>query len=111
MSIILECLYDPPHEHEFPDDWDFGGADGLSPMCDPRWRTIRNTYVYFDDKLRVVGFTQAFLCDEEAIDKFTQIASHGPQINPVWVQATRPDGRVETLKVRYNKETDEVWDT
>lgn len=107
--IIVECEYDPPHTHEFPDDWDFGGANGLDPRADIRFRAT--TYRYLDDKLRIIHTTQVPLCDDSAIDRFSVVATYGPAFNPVWLQATRPDGKVETLPVTYDKSTDYVTET
>lgn len=99
--IKLMCSFLSEHVHEFPDDWEFGGANETDPRADLRWKST--TYTYFDARLNIVHYTQVPLCDNEAINYFHQIASWGPKINPVWVSATRPDGTVETLKVNYHK--------
>jgi hypothetical protein len=104
--IILECGYDPPHIHTYSDDWDFGGANGLDPRADIRYRPT--TYRYFDARLRVIDLTQVPLCDDQAIDEFTKVAGYGPGFSPVWLQATRPDGTVETIPWLYDKATDTV---
>jgi hypothetical protein len=101
--IVIDCPYQPSHTHEYPDDWQFGGADGLHPGADPRWRAT--TYRYYDVRLMQVFMTQEFLCDDEAIDKFTRVAKFA---KPVWLEACRPDGTREMLPWLYDAETDEV---
>ena len=106
MTWILDCPFDPPHVHFFPDDWQFGGASGVDPRADPRWRP--STYVYFDAHLTILHVTQVPKCDDEAIDQFTFVAGWG---DPKWIQVTRPGERTATtLPVIYNKETDEVFE-
>lgn len=105
---VVECGYDPPHEHRFPMDWQFGGADGTDWRADERWQP--STYFYFDDRLHLIHMTQVPACDDEAIDLFTWVASLGTAFNPVWLRVKRPDGSSETLPVTYNKQTDEVYD-
>lgn len=101
----IECHYtDPPHYHEFPDDWIFGGADGLDPRSDPRWRPT--TFRYSDDHLNQLFLTQEFLCDDEAIDKFTRVARYG---TPWTLEVKRPgESRFTMLPWLYDKETDSV---
>lgn len=108
--LVLTCPYEGHEEgHEFPDDWIFGGANDADPRADRRWRPT--TYHYYSERAEVVHVTQTPLCDEEAIDQFTLVAHYGPTFNPVWLSATRPDGTVEMLKVRYDKATDTAVDT
>jgi hypothetical protein len=102
LEII--CGYtDPPHVHEYPDDWEFGGADGLHPGADTRYRAT--TYYYLDERLDVVFLTQQYLCDDEALDRFTDVAKFG---SPVYLQAKRPNGTKTLLPWVYDKTTDEV---
>ena len=108
MIELIHSINDTEHTHEFPDDWIFGGPSGTDPRADPRWRAT--TYTYFDDKLTIVHFTQVPICDDEAIELFTAVANYGPRFNPVWLQATRPNGTVETLPVEYDKSEDVVWE-
>lgn len=75
MTISLECAYEPPHTHEFPDDWQFGGANGKDPRSDPRWTPT--TYVYLNDHFDEVWITQAPLCLDQAIDEFTKYRALG----------------------------------
>jgi hypothetical protein len=108
--IEVECHYtDPPHVHEYPDDWKFGGANGLHPGADPRWKPT--TYEYFDDKIQRIHVTQTPLCDDQALDEFTKIARMGPTFNPKWLRVRRPDGTTEMLPWEYNKEQDTFYPT
>jgi len=100
---IIECHYDPPHVHEYPDDWMFGGANGLHPAGDPRYRPT--TYIYYDHRFEMVHLTQEFLCDDEALDKFTKVAQY---CDPYVVEAKRPDGTKEMLPFTYSKSEDTV---
>lgn len=106
--VVLECNYEPPHEHYFPSDWQFGGPNETDPRADPRW--IPTTYTYLDERLESIHVTQVPICDDQAIDNFTQVAGWGKDFNPVWIQAERPNGVVEILKVKYDKETDMAED-
>ena len=107
MKVL--CDYDVPHEHIFPDDWIFGGSDNMDPAADPRWRG--SSYMFIDDKLRVIYTGGEFRCDQEAIDRgFTFVASMSKAHNPVWLRARRPNGREESIPVIYDKQTDEVRD-
>ena len=101
--IKILCNFFEEHAHEYPDDWIFGGYNGLHPGADPRYRAT--TYRYYDDRLQLVFFSQEFLCDYEAIDKFTRIARFA---NPVYLEAVRPGGVKEMLPWMYDKKTDEV---
>lgn len=103
----VECEYGGP-DHEFPHDWTFGGANGLHPGADPRWRP--QTYEYYSDRLEIIHVTQTPMCDDQAIDEFTIVASYGPGFVPVHLSVRRPDGTIEMLKVRYDKATDTVTD-
>lgn len=107
--IVFNCGVEPYHEHIFPADWEFGGADGLDPRADRRYRA--NTYYYFDDKLKLIHTTQVPFCDDDALDRFTQVAGYGPDYNPVWLRVKRRDGTNETLPFVYDKATDTVYDS
>lgn len=105
--IILNCEYDIPHTHEYPDDWSFGGANGLHPGADPRWETT--TYTYFDDHFDPIYTTSVPLCDEQAIDQFTFVAGLGAGYNPVYLSARRRGELVGgMLPVKYSKTDDTV---
>ena len=105
--IVLECGFDPPHTHEFPDDWIFGGANGLDPRADPRWKPT--TYEYWNERAECIHITQTPLCDDQALDEFTKVASFGPTYSPHWLSAKRPNNTVEMLPWLYDKATDELY--
>ena len=101
--IIQECGYEPPHTHQWPDDWSFGGADGEDPRTDPRW--IPDTYLYLNDHFDVVWETQTPLCDDQALDEFTKHADLGA----TYLQVRRRGGReAELLDWQYRAEHDFV---
>ena len=60
----VTCSYDRSVAHEYPDDWQFGGADNTHPGADPRY--MPQTYLYFDRELNVVWRTTMMTCDEQA---------------------------------------------
>lgn len=103
----IECAYEGP-VHEYPYDWVFGGSNESDPRSDPRWRPT--TYEYYNSRIEIIHVTQTPLCDDEAIDHFTWVASLGPGFDPVNISARRPDGIIEMLKVRYDKGTDTAHD-
>ena len=105
---VIDCPFDPPHEHVLPGDWCFGGVDNLDWRADPRWKP--STYMYFDDKLVEIYVTQVPKCDDEAIDMFSFVASIGKDFNPIWLRVKRPDGTESRLPVVYDRQTDEVFD-
>jgi hypothetical protein len=104
MTVVICNYTDPPHEHEWPDDWEFGGANGLDPRADPRYRAT--TYQYFGDDATVLWTTQAPLCDDQAIDEFTKIASMGRSFRPKWIGVKRPGGKLEMLPWVYDIASD-----
>lgn len=104
---IITCHYtDPPHEHVYPEGWEFGGANGSDPRADPRWEP--NTFTYWNDDATIAWITQTPLCDDQAIDEFTKVAAMGSGFRPRWLQVKRPDGTEEMLPWVYDKETDTV---
>jgi hypothetical protein len=105
--MIVPCKFGGP-DHEYPDDWEFGGKQGDDPRADARFRT--SAYTYFDERLNILWITSTPRCDDEAIDYFTFVASMGKDFNPVWLQATRSDGKAEMLRVLYNKSSDIAYD-
>ena len=108
MVMLLDCGYDDA-PHEFADDWIFGGANESDPRSDPRW--MPTTYQYFDDKLMRIHITQTPLCDEQAIDEFTKVASFGPLYNPVWLAVKRHgESEFKMLPVKYDRATDTAKD-
>jgi hypothetical protein len=103
--IEIICNYtDPPHVHEYPDDWIFGGADGLHPGADPRFKP--SSYTYYDDKIMPCWVTSAPLCDDQALDECTWIASLGKSFTPKYISVRRPDGTEEMLLWEYDKVSD-----
>lgn len=106
MTIQVPCPWYPEAVHEYPDDWVFGGADGKHPGADPRFEST--SYTYYDGDLNVLWVTSSPICDDEALDEFTWVASLGDRWNPVWISARRADGTTETLKFTYDKATDTV---
>lgn len=104
--IKYHCGYDDG-PHEYPDDWQFGGANEADPRADPRWRPTK--YVYYSDKFEVLAFTQALCCDDEALDYFTKIAKHFPGHNPRYIEVKRPDEEKQMLPWVYNKAEDTVY--
>ena len=106
MTIQIECSFEPPHTHEYPDDWIFGGATGDDPRADRRWHPT--TYEYYNDRLERIAVTQVPLCDDEALDYFTKVGEWGKNFNPVWLWAVRPEG-ITVLPFTYDKSTDTVY--
>lgn len=102
--MIKRCRYEPPHTHEFPNDWTFGGANGEDPRADSRWEPT--TYRYLDERLDEIWYTQTPLCDDQAIDEFTRWGRDGA----VYLQVRRPGMRdFELLPWQYDAETDTVF--
>jgi len=102
------CRHEPEHFHEYPEDWEFGGANGTDPAADPRWRGC--TYTYWSDRFELLELVSFMRCDDQALDYFSVIAKRFPRDNPFFIQVKRPDKSVHTLPFRYNRETDEVYD-
>lgn len=106
MTVIL-CEYDIPHEHEFPEDWVFGGADGMHFGADVRWKPV--SYTYYNEAFEAIHVTSAPLCDQQAIDEFTLVANYGAGFVPVYLGARHQGEAVATmLPVKYNKADDTV---
>jgi hypothetical protein len=107
--MIVKCRHEPPHTHEYPDDWEFGGANGTDPAADPRWRG--DTYTYWSDEFQLLELTSAMRCDDQALDHFSKVAEHFPKSNPHYIQVRRyGTNEVITLPFRYDRKTDEVYD-
>lgn len=106
-EVVVTCYYtDPPHEHVFPADWVFGGADGMHPGADPRWKPT--TYTYRNALLEHVYVTQTPLCDDQAIDEFTRIRDMGTGFDPVYLEIQPPDGLAFLARWRYDGPSDTV---
>lgn len=106
MTVVINCNYIEPHQHEYPDDWEFGGASGKHPAQDPRYTAT--VYEYYDQDIKIIHTTVVPTCDLMAVDYFTFVANMGPDFNPIWVSARRPNRKVEMLQWIYDKATDEV---
>jgi hypothetical protein len=103
--IIFDCFYtDPSHQHEYPDDWIFGGADGTHPGADPRFQPT--VYTYYDADATPIHVTCSPLCDDQALDEFTDIARQFPGSNPFWLSVKRPKEKAVMLPWHYDKATD-----
>ena len=106
--MIIECEYLESHTHEFPEDWVFGGADGLHPAADTRWEAT--VYVYYDSQMGHLHTTVAPLCDEQALDEFTKVASWGRGYSPSYLTAKRPGIKeVDLLPWEYKKSNDTLY--
>jgi hypothetical protein len=69
------------------------------------------TYQYFDEKLQVLHTTQTPLCDDQAIDEFTRVASWFRTARPKFITVKRPgDTAFVMLPVEYDAATDTVRD-
>lgn len=107
--LEVECPFEPPHTHTYPDDWIFGGADGTHPGADSRFES--NRYYYYNDKFDLIYVTSVPLCMDEAIDHFTFVANLGGSYNPVYIGSRAPEESVpQMLPFRYDKSTDQVWE-
>jgi hypothetical protein len=106
---VIDCPFNPPHEHVFPSDWFFGGANGDDFRADSRWTPT--SYCYISDRLELLHVTVAPGCDNEAIDFFTQVYQWFKPAKPKWIRVRRNDGTSETLSVIYDADTDEVFET
>lgn len=95
--------------HEYPDDWIFGGPEGMHPAADPRFTPTH--YQYLDAEYGFCFITGSYLCDDEALDKFTLHAATGAQ----FIAVRRPgESKFSLLPFIYIAETDTVhpyeWD-
>jgi hypothetical protein len=103
--IVIECsAAGELHYHEYPEDWEFGGASGLHPGVDSRFRP--SNYEYLDRMFRSVHVTSVPLCDNQALDEFTKVAGWG--LRPVLLKVRRPDGAEELLPFWYDSTSDEL---
>lgn len=107
--MIIECeqLEGRPHIHEFPDDWIFGGADGLHPGADTRYQPT--TYIYYNEDLTEASTVSHLLCDDEALDYFSTVAKIVGN-RPKWVSVKRPGEKLVMLAWTYNTDTDELME-
>lgn len=105
IGFTHDPLGDNEHDHLWPDDWTFGGANGLDPRADPRW--MPTTYTYFGSNAQVLWISQTPLCDEEALDDFTKVATIAGS-DPKWCWVKRPGEELKALPYTYNKATDSL---
>jgi hypothetical protein len=83
-------------EHEYPDNWVFGGAIGADPRADPRY--LPTTYVFMDRKLQAIHTCCSSLCDHEAIQsKKPRIENSFRNAKVYYIKAIRPDGTTELI--------------
>ena len=102
MSTFIECSYPPKHEHEYPDDWEF--SSNGHPGADARLQP--SSYTYYDSDAQVLHVTSVPLCDDEALDKFTQVADWFPNCHPTWLAVKRPGEKLAMLPFTYDRDTD-----
>lgn len=95
MTIILRRHHIPDCEHEYPDDWEFGGANGGDPRADRRWQPT--TYEYLNRNLRPVYVSTVPLCDHEAIHRERVLVDTFRGSRIFYIRATRPDDTVEMI--------------
>jgi len=98
----IECNYEPIHEHTYPEDWEWTGANLLDPRADPRW--VNTTYVYLDADLHEVWTTQVPLCLDQALDEFTKHKWLGVK----YLQRRVGRGSMELVPFEYDFATDTV---
>lgn len=89
MTIIIRRNDLEGCEHEYPDDWTFGGANGGDPRADSRFQTT--TYVYLNRNLRPIFVDSSSLCDHIAIQvKRLAVDGYFPPSKVFYIQAQRP---------------------
>lgn len=102
--IYIRCRYGGS-DHEFPDDWKFGGANNEDPGADPRWEVTH--YTYMNSEYGYVMMISYPICDDQALDAFTQAAEIDSTVK--WITAKRPkSGRFEIMPFVYVAETNTV---
>lgn len=106
LMIELVCKYIEEHIHEFPDDWEFGGADLSDPRADARFDTT--VYTYYTADMQPLHVSCAHICDESALDAFTIVDRWCTRGTPVYLSAKRPNQKAEILPWQYNKSTDTI---
>lgn len=102
---MTHIVMDESCEHEYPDDWQFGGANNSDPRSDPRWRPA--SYTYYDADTTELVVTQVPLCDDEALDYFTDVTKIRGA-NPRWVGVKREGQKFTMLPWLYYADRDEV---
>lgn len=83
-------------EHEYPDDWTFGGAKGGDPRADQRFQPT--TYIFMNRMLAPIYIGSDPLCDHEAIhSKRLRVDSYHTGSKVFYIKAQRPDGSEEII--------------
>lgn len=82
-------------KHEWPDDWEFGGANGLDPRADSRW--MPSTYQYLDKGLNQIHVSQVPLCDHAAKGLFKGAVERYKHAEACYIIVDRPDGKPEMI--------------
>lgn len=90
----IRCAYNKKVEHEFPDDWEFGGANNTHPGADPRWTPL--VHLYFDERLNVVHRTSMMTCDEMA-KAFVVSYEQAHRTSIHYIQRVVPGGKNVTI--------------
>ena len=104
MPIKVECPYGG-EPHVYPDDWKFGGANGLDPAADERFKSSH--YQFIDSELGFSFMSGQFRCDDAALDYFTTVAERDPKVK--WIAVKRPGSpKFEMMPYVYVVETDTV---
>jgi hypothetical protein len=85
--------------HLFPDDWIFGGANGMDPGADPRFQVT--TYWYLDADLEDVAVASHLRCDGDALEYFSQLQ----RLNPRYIFVKRP-GKTKRAMMPYEYRAD-----
>lgn len=102
VTVLTHFFTDPPHEHEYPGDWVFGGADGCHPGADARYRPV--LYTYYNADIQPVCYTTEFVCDDYAVEGFTKYRDR----KPVYLTAQPHDAKVYTVPWVYDSSEDEA---
>lgn len=104
--IELICPWDENCvQHTYPADWKFSGASGTDARADSRF--MPDVYTYYDAEMHELYITTSLLCDEHALDYFTNVATWGRDWSPVYVTVRRHGERDERpLPWSYDKATD-----
>lgn len=72
---------------------------------------MKDTYEYIDSSFEVLHVTQVPLSDQDALNRFSEVAQYGPTYDPIMLRVKRIDGTEEVLPWRYDKATDELTPT
>lgn len=96
MTITIRRQHLEGCEHEYPDDWTFGGANGGDPRADPRW--MPTTYQFLDRNFRTIFTCSSALCDHIAAqEQRERVDGYFPHTKVYYVKAVRQNGDVEIV--------------